>query len=190
MKKISIGIIVLIAFLAFSLYTFADNKPPLEGGGLPEIILPAPQDADHREYLGLDGNDSFQIRQIKAQIVIIEIFSMYCPHCQREAPNINEFYNKIENDPALRGNVKIIGIGVGNSKFEVSFFQKKYAIPFPLFSDADFKIHKKIGEVRTPYFIGVKLADNGEDTIFYSRLGGPKDSRQFLENLLQGSGMN
>jgi len=189
MKKIFVCLFVIIAFLASSLKAFADSKPLLEGGGLPEIILPMPQHPDHREYLGLVGNDSFQIPQIKTQIVIIEIFSMYCPHCQREAPKINEFYKKIESDPVLRGNVKIIGIGVGNSKFEVNFFRKKYTIPFPLFSDADFRIHKKIGEVRTPYFIGVKLTGNGTHTIFYSQLGGPKDSRQFLENLLQGAGL-
>ena len=73
--------------------------------------------------------------------------------------------------------------------FEINFFRKKYAIPFPLFSDKDFIIHKKLGEVRTPYFIGIKLAGNGDHTIFYSQLGGPKDSRQFLENLLKGSGL-
>ena len=98
-------------------------------------------------------------------------------------------YRNIEKDEKLKGRVKLIGIGVGNSTFEVGFFKKKYEIHFPLFPDGDFSIHKKIGEVRTPYFIGIKLAGNGEDTIFYSRLGGPKDSRQFLENLLQGSGL-
>lgn len=189
MKKISICFIVVITLLVFPLKAFADGNPLLEGGALPEIILPIPQNQHLREYLGLDGNGSFQIPQIQAQIVIIEIFSMYCPHCQREAPNINNFYNQLESDPELKGKLKIIGIGVGNSDFEVNFFQKKYAIPFPLFSDADFMIHKKIGEVRTPYFIGVKIAGSGEHTIFYSQLGGPKDSRQFLENLMRGSGL-
>ena len=180
---------VVTTLLVFTQKTFADGNPPLKGDALPEILLPIPQDQDHREYLGLDGNGFFQIPRIQAQIVIIEIFSMYCPHCQREAPNINNFYHQLESDPALKGKVKIIGIGVGNSDFEVNFFRKKYAIPFPLFSDADFMIHKKIGEVRTPYFFGIKITGSGEHTIFYSQLGGPKDSRQFLENLLQGTGL-
>jgi peroxiredoxin len=189
MKNISVCFLVVTTLLFFTLGALADGNPPPEGGVLPEIILPIPQNQDHREYLGLDGNGSFQIPQIRAQIVIIEIFSMYCPHCQREAPNINQFYNQLESDPGLKGKLKLIGIGVGNSDFEVNFFRKKYAIPFPLFSDANFMIHKKIGEVRTPYFIGVKIAGNGEHTIFYSQLGGPQDSRQLFENLMQSSGL-
>ncbi len=165
----------------------ADTGPPRDGDVLPEILLSVPENVVHREYLGLKMTGKFTIPRIKASMVIIEIFSMYCPHCQREAPAINKFYHKIESDDQLRDNVKIIGIGVGNSEFEVDLFRKKYAIPFPLFSDGDFSIHKKIGEVRTPYFIGVQLGGNGKHRVFYSQLGGLKDSTRFLENLLKKS---
>ncbi|MFC1856637.1 peroxiredoxin family protein [Thermodesulfobacteriota bacterium] len=163
----------------------AENEPPLEGDVLPEIALQAPQNPLHREYLGLKTGGTFKIPQIKADILIIEIFSMYCPHCQREAPTVNNFYQKIQNDVNLKDKVKMIGIGIGNSDFEINFFRKKYNIPFPLFSDSDFIIHKKIGEVRTPYFIGIKITTAQNHHVFYSQLGGPKDSRQFLEKMLQ-----
>jgi hypothetical protein len=48
-----------------------------KGGGLPDIDLPVPEDATHKSYLGLSGEGVFQIPQIKAEVVIIEIFSMY-----------------------------------------------------------------------------------------------------------------
>jgi hypothetical protein len=55
----------------------ADSQPPPEGGVLPDIVLTAPESPEHLEYLGIHGKKSFKIPEIKAEVVIIEIFSMY-----------------------------------------------------------------------------------------------------------------
>jgi len=39
--------------------------------------LPVPQDDQQHQYLGVTATDVFKIPQIKSEVVIIEIFSMY-----------------------------------------------------------------------------------------------------------------
>ena len=182
---------VVIGFLSFILtpMTSAANAPPVKGGVLPAINLPIPKSPEEKSYLGLSGDGFFKIPQIKAKVVITEIFSMYCPYCQKDAPRINELYQMIENNPDLKTKIKLIGIGAGNSPYEVNVFKKTYAIPFPLFPDKDFVIHKAYGEVRTPYFIAVKINDNGTHQVIHSQLGDFQGAEPFLELILKASGL-
>ena len=181
------AVILLFSLLAFP--ALAANKPPEKGEQLPTINLPIPKNPDERNYLGLSGSGLFKIPQIKARVVIIEIFSMYCPYCQKDAPRINELYEMIEKDSDLKTKIKVIGIGAGNSPYEVSVFKKTYAVPFPLFPDKDFEIHKVCGEVRTPYFMGVKINDDGTHQIIHTQLGNFQGAEPFLELILKASGL-
>jgi thiol-disulfide isomerase/thioredoxin len=190
MKRILMSFVV-IGVLSFILthITSAANAPPIKSGVLPVINLPIPKSLDEKDYLGLSGDGLFKIPQIKAKVVIVEIFSMYCPYCQKDAPRINELYQMIENNPDLKTKIKLIGIGAGNSSYEVSVFKKTYAIPFPLFPDKDFVIHKAYGEVRTPYFIAVKINDDGTPQVIHSQLGDFQGPEPFLELILKASGL-
>ncbi len=189
MKKEYILFIVFICLAFLTTPVLGESMPPQEGGELPEIILPTPQNPEHQNYLGLSDKGKFTIPQIKSKVVLVEIFSMYCPFCQADAPIVNEFYRKVENDGYLKENIKLIGIGAGNSEFEVDVFRKKYNIKFPLFPDADFSIHKMCGEVRTPYFIGIKMDKSGAHQIFYSKLGSMENSDKFLDEIRRLSGL-
>ncbi len=186
--------LVPLALIAFFLLTVsssihAANKPPQKGETLPAMSLPIPKSPVEKSYLGLSGGGSFKISQIKAKAVIIEIFSMYCPYCQKDAPAVNELYNLIEKDPDLKKKIKLIGIGAGNTPLEVGIFKKNYTVPFPLFADQDFKIHKACGEVRTPYFIVVKINEDGSHLIVHSQLGEYPGAEPFLELVLKSSGL-
>jgi hypothetical protein len=65
-------------FLVLSIGTVgAESQPPPEGGLLPDIVLATPKSPEHQDYLGISGKDTFKIAEIKAEVVIIEIFSMY-----------------------------------------------------------------------------------------------------------------
>jgi hypothetical protein len=55
----------------------AESEPPAEGSALPAFSLPAPKDAEHATYLGVTSRETFGIADIKAEVVLIEIFNMY-----------------------------------------------------------------------------------------------------------------
>ncbi len=164
-------------------------QPPPEGGVLPNVTLPVPQDAAEAGYLGVEGKKTFKIPEIKADVVIVEIFSMYCPYCQKEAPILNKLYEDIAKDEALRNKVKLIGIGAGNTPFEVKTFKEKYQVPFPLFADGDFSLHQVFGDVRTPYFMVIKINRDGSHKVIYSEAGSIGGPRDFLKLVLKKAGM-
>jgi peroxiredoxin len=190
MKK---NLMFLVAMtLLFSMLVFpalAANKPPEKGEVLPVMNLPIPKNPEERNYLGLSGSGSFKIPQIKAKVVIIEIFSMYCPYCQKDAPGVNELFRLIETNPDIKNKIKLIGIGAGNSSYEVEVFKKTYTVPFPLFPDKDFTIHKVCGEVRTPYFMVVKINEDGTHQIVHNQLGNYPGAEPFLDLVLKASGL-
>jgi thiol-disulfide isomerase/thioredoxin len=139
--------------------------------------------------LGISGGGTFNVPQVKAPLVLIQILSMYCPYCQREAPNVNELYKRIEQDENFRGKIKVIGIGAGNSAYEVGLYRKKFNVPFPVIPDPDFVAYERIGgEVRTPYFIAVRNQTAGAD-VFYSAVGGLGDPAKFLDQIARSGGL-
>jgi len=190
MQKILALMVVIMTGLVFSVPASAAGMPPAVGGQLPDMKIATPKDSGDKGYLGISfGFGSFRIPQIKAKVVIVEIFSMYCPYCQKEAPIVNQLYARIEQNPALKGKIKMIGIGAGNSLYEVETFKKRYSVPFPLLPDGDYVIHRQLGEVRTPYFIGVKINPDGSHQVIYSRLGSFDGVDQFLSTIIKLSGL-
>lgn len=101
---------------------------------------------------------------------------------------MNELYRHIHKQD-LGDEIKMIGLGIGNTPADVEYFKKKYEVPFPLFSDEDKAIHTALGKPRAPYFIGVRLNHQGSNKIFYSKLGGFSTPEKFLALMLKLSGI-
>lgn len=160
---------------------------PTVGKQLPAIDLTAPTEDSIKTYLGLTdtGSKSFSPTQIKCEILLIEIFSMYCPFCQREAPEVNKLFKLIQDDHKLSRQIKLIGIGVGNSAFEVVIFKNKYDVKFPLFADDNFNIHNKIGQVRTPFFIAIANSGTNKNQILLTKLGDFSSPESFLRTIVK-----
>lgn len=194
MRRIAVILLVLLLCMAQGAAgstgeTGKEPMPPPEGGPLPEMKLSVPPKLEQRDYLGIKEGEYFKVPDTRADVVIIEVFSMYCPFCQKEAPNVNALQSLITKRPDLNGRIKFIGIGAGNSTYEVNAFRNLYGITFPLIPDVNFTFHKALGEVRTPCFIVVRIDPKKTNRIIYSRMGSFGDPQQFLDLILQRAGL-
>lgn len=176
-------VLVLSLFLPFT----APAAGPVP---LPDLVLEVPENPRHKEYLGLTGKSGtdFSIRDIDADILLIELFSMYCPYCQKAAPAVNELYVKMREISKNGPVVKIIGLGVANSQFEVDHFRDTYDIAFPLFTDEDKTMFRALAGEGTPTFIGCRLRGGERPVIVLRQNGGFASSATFLQELIDKGG--
>ena len=194
-------VLAILALLFFGGCISSETKPsatisstkvfssPEEKISLPVFEFPIPQNEWEKNYLGVYGSGNCKVTQINSPVLIIEIFSMYCPHCQRSAPFVNDLFQNIQKRTDLKQKIKIIGIGIGNSTYEVDLFKNKYSIPFPLFSDQDGSISRMLGVSSTPTFIGAKINRDGTTERFYFASGEFTDAANFLSELVNLSGL-
>jgi len=159
-------------------------------GALKDLLLFVPDKAEDRAYLGMkEKSGKIPLTKIKADILIVEIFSMYCPHCQKHAPVANKLYQAIDSKEEFRDKIKMIGIGVGNSPYEVGIFKEKYSPPFPLFDDRNSAVVNAFGGILTPHYFGLKMYKNSSFEVFYSKAGGFTDADEFLKMIVKSTGI-
>lgn len=187
MQHSFISILILLFVSMSATLAVADEAPSRQA--VPDLTLPVPADAGQREYLGLQPGvgDTFQLDQIDADILVIELFSMYCPYCQQEAPLVNELHKLMQNRSSNDLKIKLIGLGAGNSEFEVDHFKKTYDVQFPLFPDKDLSMYNALAGKGTPGFIGCYKVDGQRFSIVLRQSGGFDTAEQFLTLLINQS---
>ncbi|MBI4764817.1 MAG: redoxin domain-containing protein [Deltaproteobacteria bacterium] len=146
-----------------------------------------PQSERDRTYLGLEGSGTFKLNQIKTRILIIEILNSYCPHCQHEAPRVNNLFRNLHERADLKDHIKIIGIGIGDSSDELNLFKEEYQVIFPLIPDQNSAIGNTFGVKGTPTFIGIRFNDQGLPDKFFFQEGGFKKAPRFLNEIIKRS---
>lgn len=158
---------VLAPLLAPLLALMLLAAPVLAADVFPDLPLQGALGEGQAAYLGLDNGEA-RPSAVKADFLFVEVFSMYCPICQRDAPTINELFDKLRASD-LAGRVRVLGIGTGNTAFEVDVFRNKFKVGFPLFEDPDYIWHKALGEEGTPAFFLVDL--RGGRAVVYHHVG-------------------
>ncbi|MFN3533786.1 MAG: TlpA family protein disulfide reductase [Desulfatiglandales bacterium] len=134
-----------------------------------------------RNYLGVEANQ-VTISEINAELIILEVFNMYCVHCQAEAPRINSLFEEV-NLLYPSGQVKFIGFGAGNTEMETEVFKGKYKVKFPMIPDQDYRVHKALGEPRTPYIL-IFIGKGPEmDRVLYRKIARPLETGEIISIL-------
>jgi len=191
----AVALLPLLVLLLFSSQAMAagastspDMKPLPVGQVFPDVTFAGPILEKEAKQLGTGARGKpFSLQQAKAQAVILVVFSMYCPFCQKEAPELNTM-NALIKSKGLSGKIKLVGLGAGNSPFEVSVFREKFSIPFPLIPDQDFAAYKLLGQVGTPFYYVLKRQGDGF-VIVDTQLGCVTSAGAFLDTVLEKTGL-
>lgn len=193
MRKLIVCSIVSLSLLlgmrGMVVNCLASKAAPSQAEALSALQFPIPSSTQARQYLGLSGSGKFRLDQIPGDLLILEVFSVYCPYCQKEAPRVDALYRAIAEHPGLPGRVKLVGIGVGNSRYEVELFKIRFKIPFVLLPDPKFTVGNVLKGFRTPDFIVLKRNGSAPPTIIYSKAGEFGNPQHFLDSLLHKAGM-
>jgi hypothetical protein len=157
----------------------AAGSLPQKGSVLPAMTIASPASAEERHYLGLGPGPTFDIGQIAADTVVLEIIGVYCPQCHVQLPLFNKLYFRLQKDPQLAAKVKFAAIAVGANATEVAYLKEQFKIPYPVMVDPPFTIHKQLAEPRTPFTMLI----TGGNQVAFAHLGIISDMDLFLKQI-------
>lgn len=126
------------------------------GDSFPQIPLPVPEVREYHHYLGTSERSHFTLKEVEADLIIVEILSVHCPSCQRQIKAYNKLFRLIDADPQTSGRIKMVGIAAGNTQREVAQFNKLYDVRFPIIPDPQYHLYNAVGETRAPFTIYVR----------------------------------
>ena len=149
------GLLCIFSVFFFSGISIAETKPPGRGSYFPTHSFSDILPKEEQTYLGITPGKNFSIKNIRS-VVIIEMFNTYCTICPKNVPVLNEVYSLIENDPKLKGKIKVISVAVGNTPGEIMSYKKTQGVRYPILSDLRFTLHQALGNPRVPYTMLIK----------------------------------
>lgn len=149
----------------------AENQPDPDRKSFPPLSFQNILSSNDRSYLGISTKGSFTFREITGEAIVVDLTNTYCFNCKKNIPVYNETYRKIQNDPDLKGKVKIVSIAIGNTIREIESFKNEYKPLYPLLSDPHFAAHKALGSPRVPYALFIKSDSTGNRIICKTHQG-------------------
>jgi hypothetical protein len=160
------------------------------GDFFPEFSFPMTLAKSDIEYLGLPQKffglikgDSFSLKQIKAELIVLEYLNKYCFSCQIQVTSMNQVFNIVETNPQLKGRIKFLAIGAGNNQREVDSFRAEHKITFPIIPDPKFLAYEAIGDPgATPFTLFIRKTDSGH-LVAHTQVGLTTDPGKLMGDL-------
>lgn len=126
-----------LALLVFATaVSMAADVEPKAGQSVGNFKFPAPTSDQDAKYLGLAKAAEFTIKDVKAPYILVEQFNTTCPHCMAQAPIMNQLFDKVQQDAALKDKVKFLGLAQGNDANAVKMWKMFQKIQFPQIADS------------------------------------------------------
>jgi len=148
--------ILLVLLLLLPTYTASAEQSLIRpGDDFPELQMVTPSVPADQKYLGLTTK-TFIPSQLGADLLLVELLNVHCPHCQMQTSSYNELFNLIEANPETRGRIKMLGIAAGNLDHEVKTFRQTYRVDFPILADPNFYAWRALGGDATPLTVYVR----------------------------------
>ena len=120
---------------------------------------------EQRSYLGLGAPGPFSIGAVRADLVVVEFFNSSCYACALMAPVLDDAWRKVDARADLKGRVRFLGIGAGNTLEQVRDFHDRYDTPFPMIADPEFAAFDALGTLEgTPYLMLLRTGADGKVT--------------------------
>jgi len=163
---------------------FRPEDHPSEGKSFPDLPLKASNDPRDSEYLKTKANATFRLKDLKADLVLVEIMNINCGSCRKQAPAYNNLYELIESNPDIRGRVKMMSIASGNQDKYIRLYKDHFKVPYPVIEDPEFDMYNAIGRTPTPLAVYVRIDhENNRGIVASAHLGFNEDYQQIYNDI-------
>lgn len=163
------------------------QQPEQTAATFPDLPLTGQLTPAERDYLGVQ-NLPLRLSDVQSEYLFVEVFSMYCPYCQRDAPDVNKLFTRAQK-AKLTDRLHFVGIGTGNTQYEVSFYAEQFSTPFPLLPDEDYTMHSALGSVGTPYFLLLRNSGPDHLEVLHVQEGSPENMDAMFDTMLDKAGL-
>lgn len=169
--------LALLLFYASPL--LAAEAEPKVGQQLGAVKFAKPLSDEDAKYLGLAKAEEFTLKDIKSPYVLIEQFNTTCPHCMHQAPALNQLFNLVQQDAALKGKVKFMSVGQKNDETAAKMWKGFHKVPFPVLPDPNAAMGKALNF--SPYPVSILVDKSGK--IIWLEIGAFESADEALKSI-------